>query len=188
MSQPNNASKPSKIRLTLLALALTAGFFCWGLVYSQLYAEPEVIILTTTKYINHYTEVPVVEKVETFVEKRVIKEVPVIRYIEVEKEVPVELQEFATEEDLATWLNNDKTDELPYIRDLFECENFARTLIRHALEDNYSVYFQVLKNYTKPDTREFTEGPHAINSAIIGNYIYFIDPQTDEFWVAYKLE
>ena len=48
--------------------------------------------------------------------------------------------------------------------------------------------FQVLMNYNRPETDEFIEGPHAINSTIIGNYIYFIDPQTDEFWVAYMLE
>ena len=37
-------------------------------------------------------------------------------------------------------------------------------------------------------TEEVIRGPHAINSTIIGNDIYFIDPQTDDYWVAYVLE
>ena len=149
---------------------------------------PEVIVQTATKYINHYIERPIPEVVETVVEKKVIEKVPVVKYVAVEKEVPADLKQFESEEELIEWLNTDKTDELPYIRDLFECENFARTLMRHALEDGHYMSFQVLKNYTRPETEEFIEGPHAINSTIIGNYIYFIDPQTDEFWMAYMLE
>lgn len=149
---------------------------------------PEIIVQTVTKYVNPYIERPAPEVVETVVEKKVIEKVPVVKYIEVEKEVPAELKQFESEEELIEWLHTDKTDELPYIRDLFECENFARTLMRHALDDGHYMSFQVLKNYTRPETEEFIEGPHAINSTIIGNYIYFIDPQTDEFWVAYILE
>ncbi len=149
---------------------------------------PETIVQTVTKYVNHYTERPIVEVVETVVEKKVIEKVPVIEYVEVEKEVPSELKQFESEEALIEWLHIDKTDELPYMKDLFECENFARTLIRHSLEDGHHMSFQVLRNYTRPDTNEFIRGPHAINSTIIGNNIYFIDPQTDDFWPAYVLE
>jgi hypothetical protein len=126
--------------------------------------------------------------VETFVEKKVIEKVPVVKYVEVEKKVPAEFKQFESEEELTEWLQIDKTDESPYIKNLFECENFARTLMRHALDEGHYMSFQVLKNYTRPDTKEFIEGPHAINSTIIGNYIYFIDPQTDDCWVAYVLE
>ena len=149
---------------------------------------PETTVQTVTKYVNHYTERPTVEVVETVVEKKVIEKVPVIEYVEVEIEVPTELKQFDSEEELIEWLNTDKTDELPYIRDMFECENFARTLMNHTLKDGHHMSFQVLKNYTRPDNKEFIEGPHAINSTIIGNYIYFIDPQTDDFWRAYVLE
>jgi hypothetical protein len=182
----------SKGLLALLALALAGGFFCWGLVYSKVTQVPETIVHTVTKNVNRYKEIPTVEVIETLVEKKVIEEVPVIEYVEVEieieKEIPLELKEFESEEEMVAWLNADQTDELPYIKDLFECENFARTLMKHSLEEGYYVSFQVLKNYTRPKTKEFTEGPHAINSTIIGNYIYFIDPQTDEYWIAYKLE
>lgn len=164
------------------------GFFGWGLVYSKINMVPKIIVQTVTKNIKHYTEKPTAVLVETIVEKKVIEKVPIVEYVEVEKEVPAELKQFESEEELTEWLHNDKTDELPYIRNLFECENFARTLMKHALEDGHYISFQVLKNYRRPDTKEFIEGPHAINSTIIGNYIYFVDPQTDDHWVAYLLE
>lgn len=188
MSELNNLRKPSKILLSVLALALAGGFFCWGLVYSKLTLAPEIIVHTVTKNVDHCIKIPTVEVVETLVEKKVIEKVPVIQYVEVEKEVPLELREFASEEELAEWLVADKTNEIPYMKDIFECENFARSLMKHALNDGNYMSFQVLKNYTRPETNEFTEGPHAINSTIIGNYVYFIDPQTDEYWIAYKLE
>ena len=191
MSELNNLSKPSKILLTLLALALAAGFFLWGVVYNKISATPEIIVQTVTKDVSHYIEKPTVEVVEKFVEKKVVEQVLLpgrIEYVEVEKEVPAELQQFESEEALSEWLHSDKTDELPYVKDLFECEDFARSLVRHALEDGRYISFQVLKNYTRPDIKEFIEGPHAINSTIIGNGIYFIEPQTDEFWLAYVLE
>jgi hypothetical protein len=192
MSELNNLSKPSKILLMLLALALAGGTFCWGLVYSKITTTPEVTVRTITKDVSHYIEKPTVEVVETFVEKKVVEEVPVVKYVEkyveVEKEVPAELKQFESEEELIEWLQTDKTNELPYIRDLFECENFARTLMRNALEDGHLMSFQVLKNYNRPDTNEFIKGPHAINNTIIGNDVYFIDPQTDDCWVAYVLE
>ena len=158
------------------------------MTYGKSSAAPEPAVRTVTEYVDRYIEIPSVEVVETVVEKKIIKEVPFIEYIEIEKEVPVELKPFESEAELAAWLDTDRTNELPYIKDLFECENFALTLINHALKDGHHLSFQVLKNYTRPDTSEFTKGPHAVNSAIIGNDIYFIDPQTDEFWVAYILE
>jgi hypothetical protein len=188
LSELNNLGKSSKMLIMLLALALAGGSFCWGLVYGKINMVPETVVRTVTKDVSRYTEVPVVEVVEKVVEKKVIEQVPVIEYVEVEKEVPVELKQFASEEALVAWLHVDSTDGLTYIKDLFECENYAQTLIRHAQAEGYHMSFQVLKNYTRPDTKEFIKGPHAINSTIIGNDIYFIDPQTDDFWVAYVLE
>jgi hypothetical protein len=171
-----------------LALLLAGGSFCWGLIYSKISTAPETIVQTVTKYVNHYTERPTVEVRETVVEKRVVEKVPVIEYVEVEKEVPVQLKQFESEEEFIEWLRIDQTDELPYIKDLFECENFALTLMHHSLKSGHYMSFQVIKDYTRPDTEEFIPGPHAINNTIIGNDVYFIDPQTDEFWVAYVLE
>ena len=189
MSELNNLSQRTKILTIVLALFLAVGSFYWGLVYSKTSA-PEITVPTGTGNVASSVEIdrPAAEVVERFVENRVIEMVPVIQYVEVEKEVPVELRPFASVDELSEWLLVDKTDELPYIKDLLECENFARTLMTNTLNNGHYMSFQVLKNYTRPDTREFIAGPHAINNTFIGNYIYFIDPQTDEFWAAYLLE
>ena len=154
----------------MLAVSLAGGLFCWGLVYSKITTVPEIIVQKETRDISRYIERPTVEVVE------------------VEKEVPVQLRHFGSEEELIEWLHADKTDELTYIEDRFECEDFSQTLMNNAVEDGLYMSFQVLKNYTRPETKEFIKGPHAINSTIIGNYIYFIDPQNDELWRAYVLE
>jgi hypothetical protein len=190
VSELNNLNKRIKILIILLALSLAGGSFYWGLVYSKTRMVPEKIVQTVTNNVTHFVEIekPVVEVVEKFVEKKVIEKVPVIEYVEVEKEVTVELKQFESVNELSEWLRIDQTDELPYIKDLFECESFAQTLMTNTLNNGHYMSFQVLKNYTRPDTKEFIAGPHAINNTIIGNYIYFIDPQSDELWAAYVLE
>jgi hypothetical protein len=188
LSEIKNLSRTSKILLTVLALALAGGAYLWGTVYGKTNTNPEIIVQTVTKDVVRYIDKPTIEVVEAVVEKTVVEEVPVVEYIEVEKEVSTELNQFESKEQMEIWLQQDRTDTIPYVKDIFECENFAQSLINHALEDDYYISFQVLKNYTRPDTKEFIEGPHAINSVIIGNYIYFIDPQTDDFWAAYVLE
>ena len=148
------------------------------MVYGETNTSPEIIIQKVTR-----SEVP-----ETVSDKQITEKAPVVEYIEVEKEVPVELKQFESEEALIEWLDIDRTNDLPYIKDVFECEHFAQTLMKNTLRGGHHMSFQVLKNYRRPDTKEFIEGPHVINSTIIGNYIYFIDPQTDELWIAYLLE
>ena len=117
LSELNNLSKRSKILITVLALSLAGGFFCWGLVYSKITTVPEILVQTVTRDFNHYIERPTVEvvEVEKVVEKKVIEEVPVIKYVEVEKEIPVKLEPFESEEALIEWLHADRTDKLPGI-------------------------------------------------------------------------
>jgi len=188
LSEIYNLGRPSKIILAVLALILAGTAYLWGNVYATSTTSSEVVVQTITNDVIRYVDKPTVEVVETVVEKKVVEEVPVVEYVEVENESSKELNQFESIEQLAAWLDEDQTDTLPYVKDVFECENFAQSLINHGLEDDYYISFQVLKNYTRPDTKEFIKGPHAINSVIIGNYIYFIDPQTDDFWAAYVLE
>jgi hypothetical protein len=190
MSELNNLRQRTRILFILLALSLAAGSFCCGLVYSRARLAPETTVPTVTSNASQYAGIdkPDVEVVEKYVEKKVVETVPVIEYVEVAKEVPLELEQFKSVDELTDWLRADKTDELPYIKDLIECENFARMLMTNTLRSGHYMSFQVVKNYTRPDTGEFIAGPHTINNTIIGNYIYFIDPQTDECWAAYVLE
>ena len=62
---------------------------------------PEIIVKTVTKDVSHYVEKPIPVMVETVVEKKVTEKVPVVEYVEVEKEVPMELKQFESEEELA---------------------------------------------------------------------------------------
>ena len=51
-----------------------------------------------------------------------------------------------------------------------KCEVYAAHLHRMAMKDGYIINFQLT-------------GYHAQNSAVIGNEIYFIEPQTGEVWL-----
>jgi hypothetical protein len=83
--------------------------------------------------------------------------------------------EFASVDELQTWLAQDDTDSTLYIFGSgciaeYDCDDYAIALVYNALADGYSVSLQI-------------EGKHMLNSTIIGNSIYFIEPQTDEVWL-----
>ena len=84
-------------------------------------------------------------------------------------------KEFGSVDELSAWLAEDDTDSTLYIFgagcvSLYDCDDYAVALVYNALFDGYSVSLQV-------------EGNHMQNSTVIGNNIYFIEPQTDEVWL-----
>jgi hypothetical protein len=83
--------------------------------------------------------------------------------------------EFASVDELKAWLAQDDTDSTLYIYGSgcileYDCDDYAIALVRNALADGYSVSLQI-------------EGEHMLNSTIIGNEIYFIEPQSDKVWL-----
>ena len=70
---------------------------------------------------------------------------------------------------LKDWLAQDDTDSHEYIEGEFDCDDFALMLQQHAFEDGYKIDMQYSDN----------DDLHAMNSTIIGNYFYFIEPQSD---------
>ena len=116
-----------------------------------------------------------------------IEEVPdlVSREIIVERlvEKPIELREFVSLQELTCWLEQDDTDStLHFIGTVdfttnpgsnYDCDDFAYRLQKNALADGYLMSTEII---IKRGTQ------HMINSANIGNNIYFIEPQTDEVW------
>lgn len=83
--------------------------------------------------------------------------------------------EFESLAELEAWLAQDETDTTLYIYGSgcileYDCDDYAVALSRNALADGYSVSLQI-------------EGNHMLNSTIIGNNVYFIEPQTDEVWL-----
>jgi len=106
----------------------------------------------------------------------------VIRKVTVEK--PIEWQEFASLEELKTWLAEDDTNEYVYLfagkdgiarqSDEYDCDDYALQLQRRAAASGYLMSVTIVKEQGKP---------HMINLVCIGNDIYYIEPQTDEVWL-----
>lgn len=80
-----------------------------------------------------------------------------------------EPRHFNSLQELNTWLAEDDTDSYAYVPTYFDCDGFALTLQRHALEDGYIISCEV-------DLVRM----HMLNTAVIGNVCYLIEPQTDE--------
>jgi hypothetical protein len=84
-------------------------------------------------------------------------------------------REFASFDELKAWLAQDDTDSTIYIfgsgcLSNYGSDDYALALARNALRDGYLVSLQV-------------EDGHVLNSTIIGDKIYFIEPQSDEAWL-----
>ena len=73
----------------------------------------------------------------------------------------------------------------------YDCEDYALALRDDAYSKGFHMNIQAVWDYRRPDTgeliTEYNEG-HAVNSTIIGNEMYFIEPQTDEYWLATYLD
>ncbi|UCG54819.1 MAG: hypothetical protein JSV32_00960 [Dehalococcoidia bacterium] len=123
-------------------------------------------------------------------------EVPVLKYVDQVVELPYEQQPFESIEYLREFLAKDGTNK-PVIRLVadgseWDCEDYAIQLQKRALKAGFLMSIDIV------DWREynslFTENQlsydtkHAINSTIIGNWIYYIEPQTDEVCQAYRLD
>lgn len=78
---------------------------------------------------------------------------------------------FESKSELESWLAEDDTDSYTYIPDTFDCDDFAMTLQKHALDDGYIISCEYVPGYY---------WAHMLNTAIIGNSLYKIEPQTDE--------
>jgi hypothetical protein len=81
-------------------------------------------------------------------------------------------KEFESLDALKAWLAQDDTDHTIYIFGSgclanYDCDDYATALVYNALQDGYSVSTEIA-------------GDHMMNSTIIGNEIYLIEPQTDE--------
>ena len=116
---------------------------------------------------------------------------PEVKYVEVEieivKEVPIELKYFASTDELEAFLAESDVDHTLYGRDgvldflNYDCEDYAIALRNDANSKGYYMNIQIVRNYKRPDTGEYLPF-HALNSIIIGNEIYYIEPQTDGYW------
>jgi len=79
--------------------------------------------------------------------------------------------------EMESFLRSDDTDQQAYVPDTHDCEDFAFDLVEAARLKGYTVFIQVE-----------LDDAHVLNSTIIGNDIYFIEPQTDEYWFVGHLD
>lgn len=102
-----------------------------------------------------------------------------------------ELRSFRDTGELESWLEENDTDRCLYSAEEessgHDCDDFARCLAKQAIDDGYYMWVQVLHHpYRRRDTNELLTTPeraHAVCSVFIGNDGYYIEPQTDEYWL-----
>jgi len=132
-------------------------------------------IIYRTEYVDRVVREPII------LEREIIVEKPVVR--------PIVLREFASLQELKDWLEQDKTDATlfftgsvdlsnPYSKYANDCDDFAYRLQKSALTQGYLMSTEIIVKGREQ---------HMINSTIISNNIYFIEPQTDKVWLgAYR--
>lgn len=169
--------------ICLMSIVLVSAFagLCFGVHYGQETFQPQVV--------TEYVTLPPVKV-----------EVPV----EVIKEVPRELREFESLDELKGWLETDETDKHRLMRLVIEpgmsgtfnigdcCEDYAMRLQESALDDGYIMSVSTIwwNEYNALFTQKQCHygEKHALNLTIIGNRVWYIEPQNDEIQFAGDLD
>lgn len=151
--------------IVLIILGLVCGF-CFGIYYEQ----------------EDYKE-----------------QVPIVDTIWAVSKSEIELRDFESIEELETWLEDDDTDshiiliadEEGYVSFEGVCEDYAIQLMDRAIADGFKMSFYVMdrQEYYQHFKKWTPKGRlHAVNLVIIGNEIYLIEPQSDEYWLKAYLD
>lgn len=122
-----------------------------------------------------------------------------LRCINYELKENGKLRYFESTDELEGFLEESDVDHHMYVNitvgqdwSTYDCDDYAIALRNAALSKGFHMNIQAVWNYRRPDTGELittggNEG-HALNSTIIGNEVYFIEPQTDDYWLAAYLD
>ncbi len=173
---------------TLFAVAVLNIFFSIGVSVGQATIKPQTITVTE----------PVVKSqlIETHTVQYVEKPVAVVEYIERTQKVPVELRNFSDIGELKQWLvevdMNTTTVYFQLPDAPVDCDDYALALQSKALTNGYILSFEIISRseYKAVFKSQLPSGQslHAINLAIIGNSVYYIEPQTGEVAFAVHLD
>jgi hypothetical protein len=84
-------------------------------------------------------------------------------------------REFVSLDELKAWLAKDNTGSTLHIVVVgslagYDCDDYATALVQNALSSGFSISTQIV-------------GDHMLNSTIIGNEIYYIEPQNNKVWL-----
>ena len=197
--------KLGKVLVALFILAILTLVFCAGGYLVQATSKPQVIIEHEIHTVYEVIERVEYEPVEKVVYEPVDKVIERIVYEPVEKvivkriEIPQPLRHFQDPAELEQWLGNigvldirfdvvDKETDQHIKR--FDCDDYALRLQEKALRDGYMMSFEVVRRVEYNDLFKHKQlldsAIHAVNSAIIGNEVYYVEPQTHEVvFVAY---
>ena len=199
--EPSVVLKQNRIIRTLFSFIILASavlIFAFGGYIGQQFYTPRVVtqyeVITVDRIIEKVTYTPVEKVIETVVYKPVDK----IVYTEVEKpvvkkvEIARPLTYFENINELKQWLSDvnlvqigfNVIDQNNHNITKFDCDDYARNLQDKALQDGYIISFEVIRaseyNSTFKEKKIPSGAIHAVNSAIIGNEVYYIEPQTRE--------
>ncbi len=169
----------------LFILATLTLVFCAGAYLGQATFKPQVIINHEIHTIYRVIDRVVYEPVERVVVKRI--------------ETPKPLRHFENLDELEQWLGNTRVLDIRFdvvkketnqLIKRFDCDDYAIRLQEKALRDGYIMSFEVIHsgeyNALFKQKRILNGAIHAINSVILGNEVYYIEPQTHEIvFVAY---
>lgn len=95
-----------------------------------------------------------------------------------------QLEEFASLEELRGWLAKDDIDKYVYLfcdddgvarlSGRYDCDDYALELQYRAAVSGFLLSATIINGPV---------GPHMINMAVIGNDIYYVEPQDDNVWL-----
>ncbi|MFC1934514.1 hypothetical protein ACFLWC_07370 [Chloroflexota bacterium] len=172
-----SSSKIVKALRALVVVTMLVVAFFIGTYVGRDAVKPQTVLVIETKTRYLTLEKPVVQYVDK----------PVVEYIERVEKAPVELRNFNDLDELKQWLGNKMdvtTIRLQSPASEVDCDDYAREMQCKALADGYIVSFEVIgvREYNALFKTKLSHSQplHAINLAIIGNDIYYIEPQTGE--------
>jgi len=176
------------ISVTLFVFAVLHLCFSIGVSVSPVTVEQQ-----TTGVVEPTVECRLVERHTV---QYVEKPVTVVEFVERTQKVPVELRDFSDLGELRQWLAEvDMNATTTYFKSpdvKIDCDDYALSMQHKALADGYIMSFEVIGRgeYNSIFESKLPPGQslHAVSLVIIGNDVYYIEPQTGEIGFATHLD
>jgi len=192
--------------LAVLDVVFCAGCYLGQVTFvPQVVIEQQIHTIEKLKYlpVDRFIETVVYEPVEKVVEKTVYQPVekvvektvyqPIEKVIIKNIEIPKQLNHFTSVNELRHWLDNISeinigfdvvNKETGQVIKKYDCDDYAMKLQERALNDGYIMSFEVIHDEeynTLFQKKKLPDGSiHAINSVIIDNEVYYVEPQNFE--------